>query len=436
MKWNDLTMSQRAEVIQMAVKNGMRDLNQIRSFYDGSIVPKRESKDNIFKESNIYQSGGGLKGGKKSGDKVASEQCATWSNGLLRDNGYLISGNAWGLNHVNTIFNGFKGLTKPDKYNKEEVERYNHNAAGNIFNNFDSKTLDKSKPYVVNMYYNGSPAQEEAYNNGKEVTGTHTGILTNDGKQWNVTHNIHGTIHEEPFISLQRGDNKYGVTAVYEPRKDNIINRIKGFFGFADGGLLLNNKSAKGENINPYTVRAVVDALYVSNPREEFLGEPSHHYDFTQSEEWADAHGYYPDARGHRDDRVKKPAHPSHPSRGTWNGNVFELTDFGIQNPNYTLFGLNDGGQDPQAILTYQGGVVLPEITVTPKENYIFNPYDNIILHHKSRGGKIHIKSENRGKFTALKKRTGHSASWFKAHGTTTQKKMAIFALNAAKWNH
>ena len=30
----------------------------------------------------------------------------------------------------------------------------------------------------------------------------------------------------------------------------------------------------------------------------------------------------------------------------------------------------------------------------------------------------IHIKPENRGKFTALKKRTGKSASWFKAHGT------------------
>lgn len=51
-------------------------------------------------------------------------------------------------------------------------------------------------------------------------------------------------------------------------------------------------------------------------------------------------------------------------------------------------------------------------------------------------GGKIHIKPENRGKFTALKKRTGHSASWFKAHGTTAQKKMAVFELNAAKWGH
>lgn len=52
------------------------------------------------------------------------------------------------------------------------------------------------------------------------------------------------------------------------------------------------------------------------------------------------------------------------------------------------------------------------------------------------KGGSIHIKPENRGKFTALKKRTGHSASWFKAHGTPAQKKMATFALNARKWHH
>lgn len=51
-------------------------------------------------------------------------------------------------------------------------------------------------------------------------------------------------------------------------------------------------------------------------------------------------------------------------------------------------------------------------------------------------GGKIHIKPENRGKFTALKERTGHSASWFKENGTPAQKKMAVFALNARKWNH
>ena len=54
----------------------------------------------------------------------------------------------------------------------------------------------------------------------------------------------------------------------------------------------------------------------------------------------------------------------------------------------------------------------------------------------KKDGGRIHIKPENRGKFTALKKRTGHSASWFKAHGTPAQKKMAVFALNSKHWSH
>ncbi len=53
-----------------------------------------------------------------------------------------------------------------------------------------------------------------------------------------------------------------------------------------------------------------------------------------------------------------------------------------------------------------------------------------------AKGGRIYIKPENRGKFTALKKRTGHSASWFKAHGTPAQRKMATFALNARKWKH
>ena len=64
------------------------------------------------------------------------------------------------------------------------------------------------------------------------------------------------------------------------------------------------------------------------------------------------------------------------------------------------------------------------------------NPGSLIIGSYKKGGHKIHIKPENKGKFTALKKRTGHSASWFKAHGTPAQKKMAVFALNAKKWKH
>lgn len=51
-------------------------------------------------------------------------------------------------------------------------------------------------------------------------------------------------------------------------------------------------------------------------------------------------------------------------------------------------------------------------------------------------GGSIHIKPENRGKFTELKERTGHSTSWFIEHGTPAQKKMAVFANNARRWKH
>lgn len=71
---------------------------------------------------------------------------------------------------------------------------------------------------------------------------------------------------------------------------------------------------------------------------------------------------------------------------------------------------------------TYYGGW-LPEVEISATKEL-------------KQGGKIHIKKKNRGKFTALKKRTGKSASWFKAHGTPAQKKMAIFALNSRKWRH
>ena len=53
-----------------------------------------------------------------------------------------------------------------------------------------------------------------------------------------------------------------------------------------------------------------------------------------------------------------------------------------------------------------------------------------------AKGGRIHIKPENRGKFTALKERTGHSDTWFKQNGTPAQREMATFALNAIKWKH
>ena len=65
------------------------------------------------------------------------------------------------------------------------------------------------------------------------------------------------------------------------------------------------------------------------------------------------------------------------------------------------------------------------------------NP-DNKAVGHKSleeEDSGIHIKKSHEGKFTALKKKTGKSASWYKKNGTPEQKKMATFELNAKKWN-
>lgn len=90
------------------------------------------------------------------------------------------------------------------------------------------------------------------------------------------------------------------------------------------------------------------------------------------------------DSRGHYSDKVKLSNHPTHPSRGRFNksGTKFYLTDFGMQNPNLTLFGTADGNQDGQTTMIYKNGVVLPEITVTPKQGrYIDNTYDQIKIY-------------------------------------------------------
>ena len=247
------------------------------------------------------------------------------------------------------------------------------------------------------------------------------------------------------------------------------------------------SKELKEKAFKGATVGEQVDALYSVFPKEEFLGDPSHHYLFTIPEEQADSIGYLPDSRGHRDDRVKLPAHPSHPSRGTWGGNKFQLTDLGMQSPNYTLFGLNDGGQDPQAVLTYKGGAVIPEITVTPNGNYVENPYDNIIMHQKGEGGtldtpkkwddlsfqeksemmkiairngvyslpeikqkyneyadggKIHIDESKKGTFTAAATKHDMGVQEFASKVMSNpedyspeMRKKAVFAKNAAKWH-
>jgi len=105
-----------------------------------------------------------------------------------------------------------------------------------------------------------------------------------------------------------------------------------------------------------------------------------------------------------------------------------------MEEPNYTLFGMADGGQDSQAMMTYKGGVVLPELTVTPQGNYIYNPYDNINIFDD--GGGIHIKPSHKGRLTELKERTSKTEAELYDDGNPAHRKMVVFARNARKWKH
>ena len=48
----------------------------------------------------------------------------------------------------------------------------------------------------------------------------------------------------------------------------------------------------------------------------------------------------------------------------------------------------------------------------------------------------INIKKENRGKFTATKKRTGKTTEQLTHSKNPLTRKRAIFAQNAKKWHH
>ena len=52
------------------------------------------------------------------------------------------------------------------------------------------------------------------------------------------------------------------------------------------------------------------------------------------------------------------------------------------------------------------------------------------------KGGEIHINPENKGKFTATKKETGKSTEELTHSKNSVTKKRAVFAANAAKWDH
>ena len=197
---------------------------------NGGIVPKYQNAGKLIEAVN----------NSKRGCKAGTQHCAQFQNQMFRDNGYYIKGNAWNLAGDEILFNGYDTLNIPQEYDRTAIEKVNRDASKNVFEKFDSTTLDVNQPYIVNMWYDGSPYQETAYNEGNKVYGTHTGVLTYDQnkKRWIVTHNIHDKVFKDDFISLQKGNGKYGVTAVSKPRKSNMFNRMLYTLGFKEGGIV------------------------------------------------------------------------------------------------------------------------------------------------------------------------------------------------------
>ena len=106
---------------------------------------------------------------------------------------------------------------------------------------------------------------------------------------------------------------------------------------------------------------------------------------------------YTKDNRGHGPDAYKLPNHPTfsvesqHPEAmekgGKWGPGYrsFEMSDWQMENPNNTIFGLytqGDGGVVP----TYRGARVLPEITVTPDGSYVYDAYNGDRLYFPNGG--------------------------------------------------
>lgn len=142
----------------------------------------------------------------------------------------------------------------------------------------------------------------------------------------------------------------------------------------------------------------------------------------------------------HFPDSHKLPAHPTFSKESKYSNSKTEGGDW-VEYPNGTwvfhhspytarhlddtddYLGMNvDAGGIPE-LSYWNGSYRLPTITVTPKRRSL-------------KYGGIHIKPENRGKFTETMRRTGKTAEELSHSSNPLTRKRAIFALNARKWNH
>lgn len=169
----------------------------------------------------------------KSGEDCGVDGCAQYANDTLRGHKdskgrHLYSwdttgGDAWtrlSRGSAKMVYSGYDSADYDrTQYSNAASDRRNFAAADKLLKEFDSRTLDPNKTYMVNMFYKGSPARKEAWEKSEGgTTGTHTGNLyfNKDTGRWHVSHNIHGTVYDDDFIKIQGSKGRYGVTAIAE----------------------------------------------------------------------------------------------------------------------------------------------------------------------------------------------------------------------------
>lgn len=235
----------------------------------------------------------------KKGENCGVDGCAKYANDSLKghkdtkgrrlyssDN---IGGHAWTRllagKDSKMIYSGYDSEDYDrTKFSNAASDARNFKAADKLLKEFDSKTLDPNKIYMVNMFYKGSPSRKQAWEEALGgTTGTHTGNLyfNKDTNKWHVSHNIHGTVYDDDFIKIQGSRGRYGVTAIAEApatdyteadRREDYRQRkpIRGWIrdqiGWWKQGGNLIPKAEGGMELPEVTVTAI-------NPNREGISE-------------------------------------------------------------------------------------------------------------------------------------------------------------------
>lgn len=160
-----------------------------------------------------------------------TQECATYINTWLRNNGIDAGGDAYQMGRrYSDVINGFDhtnitpdmtGYSGTDSVNA--IKQMDKEASEYVKKNFNPNTLRKDHVYPVNMYYKTSKHIKDFYkksiDENTKTPGTHIGLMYWDGKDWKVAHNIHGTVHKDKATDIMGwndvfGNTKYGITAI------------------------------------------------------------------------------------------------------------------------------------------------------------------------------------------------------------------------------